>query len=142
MYVTQTGWAVLIGIGVGILTSVVLLLCGVSQDTAVGYGLASGAVVAFVLTIVFEWRERRQRPKRYAVSLDEDLTSQLEAIAENSGVTVLELAQRFIKLGFLFEQVDEDEESALFLASDDERIEVPSDIDEAIAFFEERIKAA
>lgn len=53
--------------------------------------------------------------KRYNLVVPEDLFNELQQLAEARGTTVADLLRRFIKLGLIALQVDQDPNSALII---------------------------
>lgn len=62
--------------------------------------------------------------KRYNLVLPEDLYNEVRRQADEHGTTVVELLRKFIKLGLLAMDVQEDPESALIIREGDTEREI------------------
>lgn len=58
---------------------------------------------------------KRTRTKRYNLVLPEELYDEVRLLADRSGTSVVELLRRFIKLGLIAAQIQNDPESALII---------------------------
>lgn len=67
---------------------------------------------------------RENAVKRYNLVLPEDLYNEVRRQADEHGTTVVELIRKFIKLGLLAMDVQEDPESALIIREGDTEREV------------------
>ena len=58
--------------------------------------------------------------KRYNLSLPEELFAQVQALADSRQTTVVDMLRRFIKLGLIAADIENDQDSALLIRQGEE----------------------
>jgi len=135
------GWGLIAGIAVGLVVWLATIAFGFPDDRAELFGFYGGMAVLALVAIVSKIRELRARSGGVAVEIDSEFLEEFKEVARESdgSLTVTEVIQKCFRIGLVPEKISADGERQIFFKVDGKRVEIPSDIDEALQFFEERI---
>ncbi|MBK8030041.1 MAG: hypothetical protein IPK17_11130 [Chloroflexi bacterium] len=71
-----------------------------------------------------ETSRTRKRVKRYSLVLPEELYTTIQELADDRGTTVLEIFRRFIKLGLIAAELENDPNKSLIIREGDKEREI------------------